>query len=298
PVAVRELFANFDVEYGQLADERGLDLRIMPSSLWVRTDKRMMRRLLQNLISNAVKYTNTGRVLVGAKRRGDDVLLIVADSGAGIAEEHQRIIFKEFRRLDHRASDARGLGLGLSIVERISMLLSADVRLQSEPGVGSLFWVRASRTEARATDASTTVHQGAPGHAATVSGSAGIRVVCIDNEPAILEGMRTLLGSWGCDVFAAADTASALAALEEGDALPDIIFADYHLDESTGDEAIREIRAACGADIPGVIITADHSPERERAARDDGFSLLRKPVKAAAVRALINQVPRVSVAAE
>ncbi|MEO0730432.1 MAG: hybrid sensor histidine kinase/response regulator, partial [Pseudomonadota bacterium] len=293
-VSVAELFANFDVEYGALARERGLDLKILRSSLWVRTDRRMMRRVLQNLISNAIKYTKSGRVLVGAKREGDRVLLIVGDTGEGIAPANQRMIFKEFRRVDPRASDMRGLGLGLSIVERISMLLNADVRLISKPDEGSLFWVHAPMVDApERSDAKPDVSAITPS-----SRSAGLRVVCIDNEPAILAGMRTLLGGWGCEVVTASDGTSAMAALEAEEVMPDVVIADYHLDDTTGDEAIAFLRDRLGYDVPGVIITADHGPESERLIREKGFTMLRKPVKAAAVRAVLGRYNRVQHAAE
>ncbi|MEO0800197.1 MAG: PAS domain-containing hybrid sensor histidine kinase/response regulator [Pseudomonadota bacterium] len=291
PVAVAELLSNLDIEYGGLARERGLKLSVMPSSLWIRTDKRLMRRLLQNLLSNAIKYTNSGRVLIGAKRSGDDVILLVADTGPGIADEHLDLIFKEFRRVNERTGDARGLGLGLSIVDRISGILNADVRLVSEVGRGSVFWVRASRTAAITEAGSAESNLPRPALEGTL-------VVCIDNEPAILEGMRTLLGNWGCNVIVGPDAATVRGALRDAEGIPNVIFADYHLDGGTGDDAIFKLREALAAEIPGVIITADHSDERVRAVREQGLALLRKPVKAAAVRALLNQYARSKVAAE
>lgn len=289
-VPLQELFDNIAVEFEPAARERGLQLRVLPTSLWIRSDRRMMRRLIQNLVSNAIKYTDTGRVVVGAKRSGDIVRILVADSGPGIADEHKQLIFKEFQRIDGRTGNARGLGLGLSIVERLSHLLNVDVQLASRLGSGAFFAVSAPATAP--------VTQAAVDRIQPQTATFGALVICIDNEPAILEGMKTLLTNWGCDVVAASDEASALRQLAEFDTLPSVIFADYHLDDDTGDEVIKKLRVHYNADIPGVIITADHSDEREVAIREQGLALLRKPVKAAAMRALLNQYARQRQAAE
>ncbi|MEO1264501.1 MAG: PAS domain-containing hybrid sensor histidine kinase/response regulator, partial [Pseudomonadota bacterium] len=255
-----ELLENLAVEFAPVARAAKLELRIVPSSLWVRTDRRLMRRLLQNLVSNAIKYTPSGKVLIGARRRGESVEVQVLDTGVGIAGEHQELIFREFQRVEATAADVRGLGLGLSIVERISDLLGVKIGLSSATGSGSLFAVtmprRAPGTLLTRVDAPPVPHR-----------LSGTLVVCLDNEPVILEGMKTLLEGWGCAVIAAADAEEALALMSEIDGAPDVIFADYHLDNGTGDAAISQIRAARGADIPGAIITADHSDETEREIR-------------------------------
>jgi Na+/proline symporter/signal transduction histidine kinase len=290
PVPLQELFDNIKIEFEPAARERGLRLTVQPTSKWVRSDRRMLRRLVQNLVSNAIKYTDAGRVVVGAKQSGDAVRIIVADTGPGIADEHKQLIFKEFQRIDGRTGNARGLGLGLSIVERLSHLLNADVRLVSKLGAGSMFWVSAPQAEPVA---NSVIERAQPKTAVD-----GALVVCVDNEPAILEGMKTLLTNWGCEVVAASDESGALRQLADVDGVPSVIFADYHLDDDTGDNVIANLRAHYGAEIPGVIITADHSDERETSVRAQGLALLRKPVKAAAMRALLNQYARQRQAAE
>ncbi|MEL6872126.1 MAG: PAS-domain containing protein, partial [Pseudomonadota bacterium] len=288
---VSELLGNLAVEFAPIARKRQLELRIVHSSLWVRTDRRLMRRLLQNLVSNAIKYTTNGKVLVGARQRGGDVVIEVHDTGPGIAEEHRKIIFREFQRVDGTAADVRGLGLGLSIVDRISHLLGTEVDVQSQVGAGSTFRVRLPK--AAPVEVFTRFDpQPVPQR---LSGSI---VICLDNEAVILEGMKTLLEGWGCKVIAAADADEAMDTLEHVQGEPDVIFADYHLDNGTGDAAIMQLRQRLGSEIPGVIITADHSPETEKTIRGMGLSLLRKPVKAGAVRALITQYIRQRVAAE
>jgi len=280
---VAELFDTLKIDYAPLAAERGLDLRIVTSALWVSSDRRMLRRLMQNLLSNAIKYTRSGKVVVGARRQGNFVVLTVGDTGPGIAEQHRKIIFREFRRLDDRASGARGLGLGLSIVERIGRLLGAQVKLRSKVGKGSAFSVTLARAQPE------TVTKPASAKVAA-NDMAGALVVCIDNEPAIVEGMATLLTSWGCQCVIGSDTKEVMHELDALGRDPVAVVADYHLDNGTGDVAIARLQQRFGASLSGIIITADHSTETERSIRDQGLHLLRKPVKAAALRALLTRV--------
>jgi len=289
--AVADVFDALQIEFEPIAKERGIDLRFVPSKLWVRSDKRLLRRLLQNLVSNAIKYTERGRVLIGVRRRGGMVRFIIADTGPGIAEEHQQLIYREFQRIDGRTGNARRLGLGLSIVDRISQLLTTEVSLESLVGRGSVFSVDVPRTDAAAAH---DVTKPAP----SKSPLDGIVVVCIDNEPAMLEGMKTLLGNWGCTVIGATSAEEAVDQIGSGEPAPDVIFADYHLDRGTGDEAIARIREHVAFEVPGVIITADYSQEREKAVREAGLSMLRKPIKAGSVRALLSKYARIRAAAE
>lgn len=282
PIAISEIFSNLEVEFRPSAQEVGLDLRFVPSSLWVNSDRRMLRRLLQNLLSNAIKYTEKGRVLVGVRRRGDHAKIIVADSGPGIPPEHRQTIFREFHRLHSDRSAPRGLGLGLSIVERLGGALGATVEIESEVGRGSVFSVTLPVTSPAE------IRQIVPARPAlgTLEGSL---VLCIYNEPAILEGMQTLLRNWGCEVIAAHDLESAVEGFRAADRIPDMIFADYHLDSATGIDAIKALRQLACADLPAAIITADHSPDTEIEVRNAGVSLLRKPIRAATMRSLISR---------
>jgi len=281
---LNEVLERLKVEFSPMAREKSLDLRIVATRAWVRTDRRLLRRLLQNFVSNAIKYTTTGKVLLGVRRRRDRLAILVCDTGPGIPKSKRTVIFKEFQRLEETASTVRGLGLGLSIVERIGKVLSHPIGLQSVPGRGSAFSVELPWAEARpAAEPGTIV-------APSVGRMAGLAVLCIDNEPAVLRGMQTLLEGWGCSVVIAQDAAEALRRLHASGIRPDIILADYHLDDGTGLEAVAALRATARSQAPVIVITADHSAEVQREVRLRGFALLRKPLKAAALRALMYQL--------
>ena len=143
------MFERLEVEFQPLAREKGLELRIVATQSWVRSDRRLLRRMLQNLLSNAIKYTAAGKVLLGVRRRGDRLAMLVCDTGPGIPRSKHTLIFKEFQRLEETASAVRGLGLGLSIVERIGKVLDHRVDLQSALGRGSTFSVELPRAEPR-----------------------------------------------------------------------------------------------------------------------------------------------------
>ena len=291
-VGLDEVLAGLAVEFEPSAREKGLELVVVASSLWVRTDRRLLRRLLQNLIGNAVKYTRSGRVLVGARRRGTAVEVAVLDTGPGIPDEHHALIFREFQRLDLTAGGERGVGLGLAIVERIARVLDVEVQVASNVGRGSAFSVTLPRVAAP--DRAAVPRPPAP----RVGSLGGLVCVCIDNEVAVLDGMQTLLAGWDCETIVATSGDAALAAIAARGVVPDVVIADYHLDHGTGREAIALLQARLGATIPAVVITADHTPETERLLRGDGITVLRKPVKAAALRALLTQFRRRRQAAE
>jgi Na+/proline symporter/CheY-like chemotaxis protein len=279
-----ELMRQLEVEFAPLARTKGLELTFVPSTLSVRSDRRMLRRLLQNLVSNAVKYTPQGRVLIGCRQRGGRLRIDVYDTGLGIPQSKKRAVFKEFHRLDNGAKVARGLGLGLSIVERIARVLDHGVDLQSRPGQGSRFSVDVPLAPALPGEARTPVSP-----RLDVSQLAGMLVLCVDNEPKILDGMETLLGGWGCRVLKAPDLTSALATLGEAKVVPGGLLVDYHLDSGNGIEAIGALRWRLGAELPAILITADRSPHVREEARTRGIQVLHKPLKPAALRALIAQ---------
>ena len=287
---VDELLHQIELEFAPLAAGKGLQLSFVPCSLVVRSDRRLLRRLVQNLVSNAIKYTPSGRVLVGCRRRGDALRIDVCDTGLGIPESKQRDVFVEFHRLDQGARIARGLGLGLSIVERLGRVLHCPVEVKSVLGRGSRFSVMAPLSSA------SPVKLPAREDARVDTGQlAGISALCIDNEPAVLDGMETLLRGWGCDVIKAPDLQVALATIDEG-AIPNGLLIDYHLDHGNGIEAIVALRRTCG-DVPAILITADRSLSVRELARGEGIQVLHKPVKPAAMRALLAQWRVLRVAA-
>ncbi|MCZ7446226.1 hybrid sensor histidine kinase/response regulator [Agrobacterium rhizogenes] len=286
-VPLNELLKRIETDFAPMAQEKNLDLVVMPTSLTVRSDPNLLRRLIQNLVSNAIKYTLEGKVVVGARRRGGEVVIQVTDSGIGIPASKFRTVFKEFARLDEGAKTASGLGLGLSIVDRLSRMLHHPVQLISTPGKGTTFRIHLPREADRL--APVKMEGGITSPAAS-DRLQGIRVLCIDNEPKILEGMTLLLTGWGCEVL----PAGSVAALEEPfltlAAAPDVIIADYHLDDGDGISAIRLIRTFYGKTIPALLVTADRSPEVRSDAEKYGISVQHKPVKPAALRAYINQI--------
>jgi Na+/proline symporter/signal transduction histidine kinase/CheY-like chemotaxis protein len=279
---IDELFRQLEVEFAPLAQEKGLKLRFVPCSLAVRSDRRLLRRLLQNLISNAIKYTRHGRVLVGCQRHSGKLIIHVYDTGVGIPESKRRTVFQEFHRLEQGAKIARGLGLGLSIVERIARVLDHEISVRSTPERGSRFSVAVPLSPAIAA----TRPQLAPRQADRGQLS-GIGVLCIDNEHAILEGMETLLGGWGCRVFKAVGLESAIDVLLKADLLPDGLLVDYHLDAGNGIDAVGELRRRFGNDLNAILITADRSPRMREEARAQNIQVLTKPLKPAALRALL-----------
>lgn len=276
-------------DFAPVAREKNLRFTVVPTSAYIRTDPNLLRRLIQNLVSNAIKYTREGRVLIGVRRRGNTAVLQVLDTGIGIPSTKFRTVFREFARLDEGARTASGLGLGLSIVDRIARVLNLNVEISSEPGRGTQFRVALPiETNVKRLQAITQ-----PADTKPAKPLDGIRVLCIDNEPKILEGMELLLTGWGCRVTTAASLEEALKC----EALPDAILADYHLDEGFGTDAIMAVRASFGADIPSLLLTADRTPEVRAIAEAERIAIQNKPVKPAALRAFLNQVAAVRKAA-
>ena len=287
-----ELMRQLQREFEPSAKEKGLELVFMPTTLAIRSDRRLMRRLLQNLVSNAIKYTPSGKVLVGVRRRGQHVALEVLDTGLGIPASKQKTVFREFQRLDQGARVARGLGLGLSIVQRIAATLDHKLSLVSVPGRGTRFSVlvpRAAPLPAMAT--------GAAPRSAPAGQLAGLRLLVVDNEPAILDGMKLLLGNWGCIVATAAGLDEALAVLRDGPE-PHVVIADYHLDHGNGLTAISALRQRARGPLPAILLTADRTAHVREAAAALEVHLLNKPLKPGALRSLLAQWRATRLAAE
>ncbi|MCF3643169.1 hybrid sensor histidine kinase/response regulator [Rhizobium sp. TRM95111] len=284
-VALKDLLRRIETDFAPMARTKNLSFKVVPSSLVVRTDPNLLRRLVQNLVSNAIKYTNTGKIVVGVRRRGTAAHIQVVDSGIGIPASKFRTVFKEFARLDEGARTAPGLGLGLSIVDRISRVLGHPVDLQSVPGRGTSFKVRVPVDESAARLKAET-----PPPVAKAEALTGLRVVCIDNEPKILDGMRVLLSGWGCEVTLA-DSLAATETLAATDLQkPHAIIADYHLGDGTGIEAIAALRASLGTGIPALLITADRTPEVRAEADRNDIAMQNKPVRPASMRAWLSQL--------
>lgn len=293
-MALGDLFEALRVEFAPLAERKGLDLRIVPTGLAVNSDRRLLRRILQNLLSNAVRYTPAGKILMGARRRGAQVMIEVHDTGSGIPADQQPLVFREFQRFAVPPGAEQGLGLGLSIVDRMARVLDHPVGFHSAPGRGTAFTVLLPRGFGAAPARQ---KRAIPIPALPALDRAVM--LCIDNEPSVLDGMRTLLEGWGCRVLAATGLAAALAvAAKEAGGL-DLMIVDYHLDaEADGLRCVDALRRRFGAEIPAVLITADRSQAVKAAALAQGLHVLNKPIKPAALRALATRIIAARQAAE
>ncbi len=285
PFALQSLLDRLALDFAPLAEQAGLSLDVERTDLWVRSDVGLLRRLLQNLLSNAIKYTPAGTVGIRVSDAGEQVRVEVFDSGQGIGLDDQAIVFKEFHRLKAGRDVAQGLGLGLSIVQRLSHTLDHPVSLHSVVGQGSTFTVALPAATAVLTLAPIVERRSLPRSSARLQ---GLTVLCVDNEPNILEGMTALLGGWGCHVVTATDVQHACSFTQT----PSVVVIDYHLDATTGIDAIMRIRQHYGADLPAVLVTADRSTEVAVAARESDMLLLNKPLKPAALRAFLNGVAK------
>ncbi|HSD36738.1 MAG TPA: hybrid sensor histidine kinase/response regulator [Rhodocyclaceae bacterium] len=276
PILIR-----IEAEFAPLAMQRGLRLHIRNRPLRVLSDPRMVERILRNLVSNAVKYTPSGGVLVGCRLRGKQVRLEIWDSGIGIPTDRQEEVFREFYQLDNPERDRRkGLGLGLAIVDGLARLLGQPLQLRSIEGKGSLFSV-ALPLDTTSHAASETLRPALPALPQNIS-----RVLVIDNEPIIQQAMSALLAAWGCKPIAAESLEDALAQL---DSAPDAILADYRLLEGhTGIEAIEGVRRHFNQKIPAAVITGDTDPHRLAEARASGFPLLQKPTPSGHLREVLS----------
>jgi signal transduction histidine kinase len=285
PMPLNDLFAALTGEFAAVAQRRGLELAVATTALWVNSDPRLLRRILQNFLSNAVRYTSAGSITMTAEVTSAGIVIAVTDTGPGIAAADQGLIFEEFRRLPGSADRVdRGIGLGLAIVQRAASTLGVQIGLKSAPGEGSCFSVIVP-TAVSPVDGQA-VHERSQGTGARV-GTATVLVV--DNEPAILAGMRAVLEGWGCQVMTATDGTGALdLARRQG---IDLLLADYHLsDGATGDEVVNLVRKACGRRIPAAILTADRTPELKESLSAAGLAVLSKPIKPAQLRALMGRM--------
>jgi two-component system, sensor histidine kinase len=282
-VPINAVFDRLRSTFAVPAQDKGLKLRLRRSNAMLATDSTLLFRVLSNLISNSLRYTESGGVLVACRTHSRSATIEVYDTGIGIpAEQHERI-FEEFYQLNNPARDrTRGLGLGLATVKRIVQLLEHPLRLRSAPGKGSRFSIQIPLADLSKMQASSaTVEHKIP----NLIG--GKLIVVVDDEESVRLGMQSLLESWGCRCVTAMDAAEALRSI--GGRRPDFIIADLRLrGEDTGIEAIRDLRAALGASIPAVLISGDTATEQLRKVSAAGLTMMHKPLKAVRLRALLN----------
>ncbi|GAC1494722.1 MAG: hybrid sensor histidine kinase/response regulator [Vulcanimicrobiaceae bacterium] len=283
-VPIDPLLRRLADDYSLGAEERNLRLRIVPCDAIVRTDLRLLDRILRNLISNALRYTSHTGVLVGCRRRGDKLRIEVWDTGIGIPERRLSEIFEEFRQLEP-GGEGRGLGLGLSIVERMVRMLGTTIDVRSREGRGSVFGFDIPLGSAQH------VRLPATAQAPRSNPLHGKTVLVVDDDLAALEGMTLVLGAWGCRTIEATSPHAALEGVSRVGTAPDFIVADYHLAAGrTGCEAIAGVRAAYDRSVAAVVLTADRTPEVRRRVADAGYWYLNKPVRVDRLRALMSHV--------
>ena len=281
--SLAEVLGPLATEFEPQARSKGIEWRARIGSGYVQSDLRLLTRILRNFLSNACRYTDRGGILLSARRRGDYLRLEVWDSGRGIAQESLQSIFEAFRQLPvPRHQTRQGVGLGLAIVEGIARVLGHRIIVRSWPSRGSVFALEvplaAAPSEQWGVVANQSSQLGDP--------LPGRRILVIDNEASIRFSMQALLQQWGCQVILARDLEQAIAALE-GSA-PDVILADYHLDQGqTGSEAVEHLRGCFKRALPAIMITADRSDDCRDVLRESRIALLNKPVRPGKLRAAI-----------
>ena len=278
---LQPIFKRIQNDFDDKAKGKSIELRVVDTEYAVETDPAMLESILLNLVSNAIRYTLQGKVLLGCRRQGDNICIEVHDSGIGIAVAEQNNIFNEFYQVDNPERDrSKGLGLGLAIVKRQAELLNCPVSVKSFPEKGTVFRLRVPLAVADKPMATSSID--------FVDDLQGTRVLVIDDEAMNREAMRNVLEQWQCHVLGAESAEQALQLLQPGCKL-DMILTDYRLrDNKTGIQAIQQIHDRCGQDIPAIILTGDTDPKRLREAKDSGFKLLHKPVSAAKLRSLMS----------
>ncbi|PBJ01954.1 Sensor histidine kinase RcsC [Pseudomonas sp. ACN5] len=276
PFALSELLDNLAAEYTQVARSEGLQLHFIGCSALVRSDIQLLARILRNLLSNAIRYTYSGRVVLGCRRHHECLTIEVWDSGMGIAEHRLEEIFQEFKRGDvQRPDQDRGLGLGLAIVEKIAGILGHPIHVRSWPGRGSMFSV-AVPLSATAPKPQPTLQMSEP----MLERLRGARIWVLDNDATICAGMRTLLEGWGCRVVTALSEEDLARQVDNFHAEADLLIADYHLDnDRNGVDAVARINARRASPLPAMMITANYSNELKQQIRELGHTLMHKPVR-------------------
>lgn len=288
-IPLASVFDSLRFEYAPVARQKSLALIVMKTSVYVRSDASLLSRIIRNLLSNAVSYTDHGGVVMGCRRSGDSVRIEVWDSGRGIPADRHDEIFREFSQLENPERDRRkGLGLGLAIVERLAHLLGHSIELRSEVGKGSVFSITVPRGVQE-----DSVPGDVPLESTTPFDLSHALVLVIDDEAAVQDGMAAVLRKWGCDVLTAGSGEEMLAKLVGVRRLPDLIVSDYRLrGKENGIQVVEMLRNEFNLDVPALLVTGDTAPDRLRDAEASGLPILHKPVNPARLRTLIANLLR------
>lgn len=287
-VSLDQLFQSVRSDFEPIARNKGLRLKFVETAAVLRTDRTLLLRILQNIVSNAIRYTAKGGVVVGLRRRGKDWRIDIADTGVGIPSDQNEAIFEEFHRaaaVNESHLSGAGLGLGLAIVRRMADALGYRVDLDSKLGKGTMFHID-MRGDARVGD----IRRDAPAEVTPPRGYGlfGTKVLLVENDIHVLGAMETLLQSWGCSVRIATSLAESLRELNDTEWLPDVIIADQHLDDGDlGSVTVETLRDHVGRKVPAVLATADAGEVIDQVARSIGVEVMRKPLKPAQLRALL-----------
>ena len=283
PIALGQLLSGLGEQFGAQARETGVSLHVVPSQAWVDSDPALLKRILDNFLSNALRYARGGRVLIGCRRRGDSIEIQVVDTGPGIPADQHEAVFEEFTQLHNPQRDRQqGMGLGLAIVRRLADLLGHAVTLRSAPGKGSTFAVRVPLAPAAAAF---------PAAAAEPEEATGLGIMVVDDDPQVLESIAALLSVWGYRTYVA-QSAEDLSRCHDQAGAPSVhlIVADYRLAGGvTGVNAIEWLNGHLGYCVPALIITGDTSPDRLRELSATGHGVLHKPLAPDLLRAAIRR---------
>ncbi|WP_028468312.1 hybrid sensor histidine kinase/response regulator [Neptunomonas japonica] len=273
---VQELMANIANEFGQFAQQEGLKMSYIPSSAVISTDSQLLARIIRNFLSNAIRYTSSGRILFGCRRKQHSLIIEVWDTGVGIHETQLLEVFQEFRRLNPQdQGQDKGLGLGLAIVDKISRVLAHPISVRSIRGKGSVFSVEVPYGELALYSAIPVL-----GHEVAQDCLRGAHIWVIDNDLAICQGMQTLLEGWGCCVTTALSSEHLLALVDPASDPVDLLIADYHLDDGkNGVDAARSISQRMAGELSVLMITANYNKDLKQEIRELGYILMNKPVK-------------------
>ena len=274
--ALAPLFSRMRLEFEPQARAKGLELRMQRCSAFAKSDPALVERILRNLVSNAIRYTNHGRVVVGCRRHRGSLRVSVYDTGIGIAPHEQSLVFEAFYQVGNRARDrSKGLGLGLAIVDRLSRLLQTPLTLRSRPGHGSLFALDLER--AAPVELPTFRLNSAGTARRDISGTL---VVVVDDEELVLDAVRTLLKQWNCDVIATPSGRQAVRELATSTRPPDVLICDYRLrDDENGVSVVTALRNEFNSDIPALLIAGDTNPDQIRTIAASGLDVLHKPLR-------------------
>jgi signal transduction histidine kinase/methylmalonyl-CoA mutase cobalamin-binding subunit len=282
PMALQDLLSRLAAEFAPSAEAKGLALTSVPTSLWVRSDPLLLGRIVLNVISNALRYTVQGRILIGCRRRGQSVELTIADTGIGIDPMHLPNVFEEFyRAAPSQSGMSSGLGLGLAIVKRLALLLGHSIVMGSEPGKGTVMRIFMPRAQPQ--------ERGIAPEASILDSLRGIHVLVIDDEAPAREGMQGLLIQWGCEVTTADGGREAVDRAR--DRHPDVVLCDLSLaDAEDGIKVVERLRRECGSGVAYAFVTGESAPERIAEARATGYPITFKPTTPAKLRAILEHL--------